>query len=74
MSLTVIFNGQSRTFDALPATTTLDQLLLELSLKADRIAVEHNGEIAPRASWSNTQVNPGDKLEVIHFVGGGATI
>lgn len=73
MSLTVIFNGQPRTFDALPATTTLDQLLLELSLKADRIAVEHNGEIAPRASWPGTQVNSGDKLEVVHFVGGGST-
>ncbi len=73
MSLTVIFNGQPRTFDALPATSTLDKLLLELSLKADRIAVEHNGEIAPRASWPDTQVNSGDKLEVVHFVGGGAT-
>ncbi len=73
MSLTVILNGQPRIFDNLPSATTLDVLLMELSLKADRVAVEHNGVIAPRASWLNVGVNSGDKLEVVHFVGGGST-
>ena len=71
MSLTLVLNGQSRTFDALTAPATLDQLVAELGLKGDRVAIEHNGEIAPRASWPQSGVNEGDRIEVVHFVGGG---
>jgi sulfur carrier protein len=71
MSLTVILNGQSRAFDALPQPASLEQLIGELGLKGDRVAVEHNGEIVPRAGWAETTLNPGDRLEVVHFVGGG---
>jgi len=42
-----------------------------MDLKADRVAVEHNGEIAPRADWGGIPVSSGDRLEVVHFVGGG---
>jgi thiamine biosynthesis protein ThiS len=35
------------------------------------VAVEHNGEIVPRASWPETVLEAGDRLEVVHFVGGG---
>ncbi|HJX84981.1 MAG TPA: sulfur carrier protein ThiS, partial [Candidatus Angelobacter sp.] len=35
------------------------------------VAVELNLEIAPRASWMTTQLKDGDKLEIVHFVGGG---
>jgi thiamine biosynthesis protein ThiS len=36
------------------------------------VAVEHNGEIVPRAGWAGTTLNGGDRLEVVHFVGGGS--
>lgn len=72
MSLTVILNGQSRAFDKLPQPASLEQLIGELGLKGDRVAVEHNGEIVPRLGWAETTVKGGDRLEVVHFVGGGA--
>jgi sulfur carrier protein len=71
MSLSLILNGQSRAFETLPQPASLEQLIGELGLKGDRVAVEHNGEIVPRASWAETAVNGGDRLEVVHFVGGG---
>jgi sulfur carrier protein len=72
MSLTLILNGQSRAFDELPQHASLEQLIGELGLKGDRVAVEHNGEIVPRSGWAETILNGGDRLEVVHFVGGGA--
>ena len=71
MPLTLTLNGQSRTFDSLTEPATLDQLIAELGLKGDRVAVEHNGQIAPRPVWPNTTIADGDRLEVVHFVGGG---
>ncbi len=71
MSLTLILNGQSRTFDALQQSANIEQLVGELGLKGDRVAVEHNGEIVPRSTWTQTALNSGDRLEVVHFVGGG---
>jgi sulfur carrier protein len=71
MSLTLILNGQSRTFDALEQSASIEQLVGELALKGDRVAVEHNGEIVPRSTWTETALSSGDRLEVVHFVGGG---
>jgi sulfur carrier protein len=71
MSLTLVLNGQSRAFDMFPEPATLEQLIGELGLKGDRVAVEHNGEIVPRSGWAETTLNGGDRLEVVHFVGGG---
>ena len=72
MALTLVLNGQSRLFTTLPETATLADLVQELGLKADRVAVEHNGEIAAKSVWSQTLLADGDRLEVVHFVGGGA--
>jgi sulfur carrier protein len=72
MSLSLVLNGQSRTFDTLSGSSNLDQVIAELGLKGDRVAVEHNGEIVPRTSWTQTIVGGGDRLEVVHFVGGGS--
>jgi sulfur carrier protein len=69
--LTLILNGQSRTFPELSQSTGLDQLITTLGLQGDRVAVEHNGEIVPRVKWSETVLSAGDRLEVVHFVGGG---
>ncbi|WP_263365741.1 sulfur carrier protein ThiS [Edaphobacter bradus] len=71
MPLTLLLNGQNRTFDALSKSATIEQLVAELGLKTDRVAVEHNGEIAARARWHETPLSEGDRLEVVHFVGGG---
>ena len=71
MSLTLVLNGQTRTFAALSQPSSLELLIAELALKGDRVAVEHNGEIVPRASWPQTTLTEGDRLEVVHFVGGG---
>ena len=46
-------------------------LVERLSLPSKRIAVEVNGSVIRRADWSNTAVNDGDRIEVVHFVGGG---
>jgi len=43
-----------------------------LQLKVDRVAVEHNGKIVPRANWTRVHLENGDKLEVVQFVGGGS--
>lgn len=71
MSLTLVLNGQSRTFDTLSQPSTLELVIAALGLKSDRVAVEHNGEIVPRSTWAETTVGTGDRLEVVHFVGGG---
>jgi sulfur carrier protein len=72
MSLTLILNGQSRTFNALSQPASLDLVIAELGLQGDRVAVEHNGEIVPRSAWPQTGVAAEDRLEVVHFVGGGS--
>ncbi len=61
-------NGEPRDFaDGL----SLAMLVEQLGMKSDRMAVELNLEIAPRATWAATQLKDGDKLEIVHFVGGG---
>jgi thiamine biosynthesis protein ThiS len=64
-------NGEPR---EVPENLTLAALLEWLKLPADRVAVERNREIAPRSTWAETNVQPGDQLEVVHFVGGGLAI
>jgi sulfur carrier protein len=71
MPLTVIINGQNRTFASLESPVPLAAMIESMELKADRIAVEHNGEIAPRSDWSTVRISSGDRLEIVHFVGGG---
>jgi len=72
-ALIVQLNGQQRAFADLVSPTTLDRLIEALALKADRIAVEHNGDIAPRTTWASVAVAQNDRLEIVHFVGGGAS-
>ena len=64
-------NGEERDFSDAPAPVTLTALVDILGMKADRVAVELNRDIVPRDLWSETQLNDGDRLEVVHFVGGG---
>lgn len=73
MPLALMLNGQPRTFNELEPEASLADLVAALGLKADRIAVEWNGAIVARAGWPGARLNPGDKLELVHFVGGGST-
>ncbi len=62
-------NGEQRDFsDGLTVASLVDHL----GMKADRVAVELNLEIVPRTNWTTTDLKDGDKLEVVHFVGGGS--
>jgi sulfur carrier protein len=65
-------NGEVREFSDAPVPFTLAALIEKLGMKADRVAVELNRDIAPRERWSETTLSEGDKLEIVHFVGGGS--
>jgi thiamine biosynthesis protein ThiS len=67
-------NGDERTFadPASPAAFTLAALIESLAMKPDRVAVELNREIVPRDRWLETPLKDGDRLEIVHFVGGGS--
>ena len=60
-------NGEERVL----TSETLEALVAELGMKGDRVAVELNREIVPRARWAETRLREGDQLEIVHFVGGG---
>ncbi|HVM94435.1 MAG TPA: sulfur carrier protein ThiS [Terriglobales bacterium] len=65
--MTLTINGESRT----TAAQTLTELVSELGMKPDRVAIELNRDIAPRDRWPQTKLKDGDQLEIVHFVGGG---
>lgn len=64
-------NGDERQFDGHATPFTLAALVEILGMKADRVAVELNREIVPRDRWNETALREGDRLEIVHFVGGG---
>ncbi|HEX9807599.1 MAG TPA: sulfur carrier protein ThiS [Alteraurantiacibacter sp.] len=64
---TLTVNGESRRTEA----STIAALVVELGLKPEKVAVERNGEIAPRSSLADVALADGDVLEIVHFVGGG---
>ncbi len=64
-------NGQEREFSELDREPLLTRLIELLEMKADRIAIERNGDIVPRSTWSSAVLQPNDKLEIVQFVGGG---
>ncbi len=64
----VSINGDER---ELSAPLSLDVLLQELNLDPAKVAVERNLEIVPRSSYGETTVRDGDRLEIVHFIGGG---
>jgi len=66
--LRIFVNGESREFSA---GLLLSDLLNLLELPLQRIAVELNREVVRRADWDTTVLNDEDRVEVVHFVGGG---
>jgi len=51
--------------------TTLQRLVEQLSLAPDRLAVELNCEVIRRTDWPRVTLFEGDRVEIVHFVGGG---
>ena len=49
----------------------LSDLVRELSLTPERVAIELNKEVVRRADWATTLMTEGDRIEIVHFVGGG---
>jgi sulfur carrier protein len=68
MAISIRLNGETR---ELTGEITLDRLLEEFSLPKQRIAIELNQKVVRRTDWPQTIVSDGDRLEVVHFVGGG---
>lgn len=66
MEITV--NGEKKTFDR---QMSLLEVLGELEVDPLRVVIERNKEIVPRPEYEKTQVADNDKLEILHFVGGG---
>lgn len=68
MSLTLVLNGESRVMEAV---RTVAELVAALDLDARKVAVERNLEIVPRSLYDHTALADGDRLEIVHFIGGG---
>jgi sulfur carrier protein len=67
-TIDITVNGDPHTCVAL---TPLPELLEQLNLNPRLIAVEYNGEILHRQYWADTQMQTGDRLEIVTIVGGG---
>lgn len=63
----LLINGEARELDA----ATLADLVAVLGLGGRRIAIERNGEIAPRSQHATTTLHEGDRIEIVHAIGGG---
>ena len=66
--LTIYLNGEEQFFKN---PMTVRELLIFLGLPLEALAVERNLEIVPRSSYHDTSLVEGDKIEIVHFVGGG---
>lgn len=66
--ITLTVNGRERT---LPGETALPDLLTELGVDRRMVAVAHNGEVIPRATYDDVILRDGDRVEVVRMVGGG---
>jgi thiamine biosynthesis protein ThiS len=66
--LRIELNGEAKEVDE---GATLQSLVEQLSLAPERLAVEHNREVVRRADWPALLLSEGDRVEIVHFVGGG---
>ena len=66
----VYVNGELRDVDA----ASLADLITHLELPVARIAIELNREVVRRGEWGSTMLKDEDRIEIVHFVGGGARV
>jgi len=64
----LLINGEDREFNS---PLSLTSLVEQLGMKTDRVAIELNRNIVARERWAETNLAEGDRLEIVHFVGGG---
>ena len=64
----VIINGEAQ---ELPETISASELIDQLGLSTKRLAVEVNLEIVPRSQFDRHRFKPGDRIEIVHAIGGG---
>ena len=67
-TIEVVVNGEPR---CVRPGLFLDGLLASLKVDSSRVAVERNRAIVRKADWPSTRIEPGDRLEIVWFVGGG---
>lgn len=68
MEITIELNGEPH---RAPEGQSLDELVKSLDLRPGRVAVEINQVVVPKSDYQHTVLAQGDKVEIIHFVGGG---
>ncbi len=66
--MNIVLNGASH---ALPESAHLGDLLAQLGLSGQRLAIELNGDIVPRSQHESTLLKDGDKVEIVRAIGGG---
>jgi thiamine biosynthesis protein ThiS len=66
--VSITLNGEPRT---IPASASVRDLIRGLALDEQAVAIERNREIVARPEWRGTMVRSGDRIEIVHFVGGG---
>ena len=66
--MTVTINGERR---EIPDGLSVAALIDHLGMRTDRVAIERNRDILPRAQWQKTAVQANDDYEIVQFVGGG---
>lgn len=72
MSLKLRINGELRPISVDAAPIALDRVLTVLLVRKELIAVAVNDSIVPRTQWSHTWLSESDRVEIVHFVGGGS--
>lgn len=67
-AITILINGEAHDISD---NVSLDRLLDIFSLPKQRVAIELNSKVIRRSDWPETDVHDSDRIEVVHFVGGG---
>ncbi|PTQ56219.1 MAG: hypothetical protein BSOLF_0559 [Candidatus Carbobacillus altaicus] len=67
-TIALVVNGKR---EQLPVLGSLEALLQHYGLNRQIVMVEKNGSIIPREAFAQTELHDGDRLEIVHFVGGG---
>ncbi len=68
LGFSIQLNGEPYAIDRDPRLLALVE---KLNLRRGRIAIELNQSVIPKAEWASISLRPGDKVEIVNFVGGG---
>jgi len=68
LEIEILLNGETK---RIPHGLTIAQLVNSLNLVSQRVAIEYNRKILKKESWDRQMISGGDRIEIVHFVGGG---